>query len=100
MSKQKYTTGPWAVGHSLMTADGVWVSTEYGLPPEDKMPLLVYGRRSCRQANAVLIAAAPTMLEALETVVGCAARGNDQAYIRLEVLDAVIAAIAAARGEV
>jgi hypothetical protein len=77
----------WAIHY----ADGYSITRPDGLPAWDIEPEKV--------ANARLIAASPTMLEALEAVVDCVARGNDQAYIRLEALALVEQAILAARGE-
>lgn len=58
-----HTPGPWVIGRSRRGHDVVMVDTASGTAICD-----VYGDSDDRPANARLIAAAPDLLEALETL--------------------------------
>lgn len=103
----KHTKGPWHIywlegilqdePHAFLKSGDskypfIWIRGKCG-DQNDKDSSLQF------QRDVHLMAAAPDLLEACEEVAKCSARGNSQAYIRLEALDKLLAAVAIAKGE-
>lgn len=95
----KHTPGPWAVSQNDWLVFGKKqgnglepIGFIYGAACAEKSE---YGRRSL--ANVKLCAAAPALLEALETM--CDEQDAQQGYCSVEVYDKARAAIATAKGE-
>jgi hypothetical protein len=98
MSIPKHTSGPWIVG-GMAKADGAF---DYAIMAEGQIIAEVFGRTSEENfqpsdANALLIAAAPEMLEALEKLVNGWMTGSE--VITTEMVKYFQQTIAKARGE-
>lgn len=96
MGTEKFTQGPWiADGHLVKTEDlGCGSYTVAGCHDAD------IGACEVREANALLIAAAPQMFEALKEAAGVipiAGRLHPTDLAKIQ--SVVVAALAAARGE-
>lgn len=97
MSKQQHTPGPWKRRKNV-------VSGPFGVTVVQCMDNGTWGEKGCHsitkieaEANARLIATAPELLEALESIIASADAGNAAILNRL--LDQARAAIAKAKGE-
>lgn len=91
-SPPKHTPGPWVmIGGSIVTdwkyGEHLWVCSVYGA--------LVRSKHEAN-ANADLIATAPELLEALETIID---RGDVDSIFQKQTLAQARAAIAKARGQ-
>lgn len=96
MNAAKHTPGPWVAScRSISYAGGEWSEDEF-LQWEVDGPRTPYGRGNYFQADALLIAAAPELLEALEGLL-CWCQGyeadklNPHAFSHMESARAAIA---------
>ena len=90
----KHNSGPWKITHTALNGYRVSDSTGWGVA--------VVLKDTNDEANARLIAAAPQMLEALEAVAPLLHWLDQEQNISMagDMLPGVLAAIAAAKGEV
>lgn len=95
MSTPKHTPGPWAYWPECCRAGGM-VTAQSGA--HVAAPTDYPGWTQLTQANALLIAAAPDLLEVLEEVAECAEYWSEY-DVPLGIHDRIKAAIAKAKGE-
>lgn len=110
MSEQKFTSGPWEVQDPMDKETGLWIvqsgletyewaciASVHASDLEDRKVEKNPITYRTQEANARLIAAAPEMLAALETLVAALPEDGEWAHF-LDIKAAAIAALAKAKG--